>query len=233
MEPTKKTARIAGTFYLILILSGMFSLLYVPSELIVWDDSGMTVENIKASEYLFRLGIISGLVCFTCFIFLPLTLYKLLNGVNKSHAVLMVTLALVSVPISYISIVYQIDVLTLINDSESLKAFDANKLNAKVILLLNSYDNGNLVAHIFWGLWLFPFGYLVYKSSFLPKFLGIMLMLGCFGYLIDFLGYFLCESYGETLVATLVGLPAAIGEIGICLWLLTIGIKAVKVPQGK
>ncbi|WP_425234308.1 DUF4386 domain-containing protein [Ulvibacterium sp.] len=233
MEPTRRTARIAGVFYLILILSGMFSLLYVPSELIVWDNPAKTVENIKTSENLFRLGILSGLVCFTCFIFLPLTLYKLFQEVNKNHAVLMVVLALVSVPISYVSITYQIDVLTLINDSETLKAFTLDELYAKVMLLLKSSNNGDLVAHIFWGLWLFPFGYLVYQSGFLPKFLGIMLMLGCFGYLIDFLGYFLCESYGETLLATIAGLPSAIGEIGICLWLLTIGIKVAKVPQGK
>ncbi|WP_422083715.1 DUF4386 domain-containing protein [Ulvibacterium sp.] len=232
MEPTKRTARIAGTFYLILILSGMFSLLYVPSELIVWEDPGMTVENIKASEHLFRLGILSGLLCFACFIFLPLTLYRLLKGVNEGQAVLMVVLAIVSVPISYIGITYQIDLLTLINDSESLKTFTSDELQAKAMLLLKSSNNGSLVAHIFWGLWLFPFGYLVYKSGFLHKFLGIMLMLGCFGYLLDFLGYFLCEDYGQTLGATLVGIPAAIGEIGICLWLLTIGIKVVKAPQG-
>ncbi|WP_299535258.1 DUF4386 domain-containing protein [Ulvibacterium sp.] len=231
MEPTKRTARIAGIFYLILILSGMFSLLYVPSELIVWEDSVTTIENIKASENLFRLGVLSGLLCFTCFIFLPLTLYKLLGTVNTAHAMAMVILALVSVPISYISIAYQVDVLTLIYDSGSLEAFTSDELGAKAMLLLKSSNNRSLVAHIFWGLWLFPFGYLVYNSGFLPKFLGIMLMLGCFGYLIDFLGFFLCEDYGETRVASLVGLPAAIGEIGICLWLLIIGIKEFKAPQ--
>lgn len=228
----KRTARISGALYLILKVSGIFSLLYVPSELIVWEDPETTVENIKASEHLFRLGILSGLLCFTCFIFLPLTLYKLLKGVNEAQAVLMVVLAIVSVPISYIGITYQVDVLTLINDSEFLKVFTAEGLQARVILLLKSSNNGNLVAHVFWGLWLFPFGYLVYKSGFLPKFFGIMLMLGCFGYLIDFVGYFLYGDYGQTLVATVVGLPAAIGEIGICLWLLIVGVKVVKAPQG-
>ncbi|MGI9552554.1 MAG: DUF4386 domain-containing protein [Aurantibacter sp.] len=231
MEPTRKSARIAGIFYLILIVSGIFSLMYVPSQLIEWEDASKTVNNITRSQLLWKLGIISNLICFTCFILLPLALYRLLKPVNKTHAALMVILAITSVPISYLNIANHIDVLSLINNAEYLEFFTVDQLNIEVMSLLESYNNGNMVAHIFWGLWLFPFGYLVYKSGFLPKFLGIMLMLGCFGYLIDFIGYFLFEGYGKTLFATIVGIPSSIGELGICLWLLIVGIKAPKIKS--
>lgn len=231
MEPTKKSARVAGIFYIVLIISGMFSLIYVPSQLIDWEDGAKTVRNISDSQLLWKLGIISNLICFTCFIFLPLALYKLLANIDKSQAVLMVILAIVSVPISYLNIANYIDVLSIINNVEYLKLFTQQQLNFEVMSLLESYDNGNKVVYIFWGLWLFPFGYLVYRSGFLPKFFGIMLMLGCFGYLIDFMGYFLFEGYGKTLFATIVGIPSSIGEIGICLWLLIVGIKVPKVES--
>lgn len=228
MEPTKKTARIAGLLYFILIVSGIFSLIYVPSNLITWDDASSTVNAIRESQLLFRMGILSNLICFGCFILLPLTLYKLLHHINRDQALLMVIFAVTSVPISYLNIVDYIDVLSIITSREYSEVYGTQQLNTKVMLLLESYNNGNMVAHIFWGLWLLPFGYLVYRSGFLPKFFGIFLMLGCFGYLIDFIGYFFFENYGNTLFSTIVGIPAGIGEIGICLWLLIVGIRLPK-----
>ena len=173
MEPTKKSARIAGLFYLILIISGIFSLIYVPSQLIDWEDTAKTVENITESQMLWKLGIVSNLICFTWFIFLPLALYRLLESVNKNQAVLMVILAIVSVPISYLNIANYIDILSIVNNEEYLNLFSQEQLNYEVMSLLESYNNGNKVVYVFWGLWLFPFGYLVYKSGFLPSFSGL------------------------------------------------------------
>lgn len=141
----------------------------------------------------------------------------------------MVILAVVSVPISYLNIANYMDVISTIDNVDYSRLFTREQLDLEIMSLLASYDNGNKVVYIFWGLWLFPFGYLVYKSRFLPKFLGIMLMLGCFGYLMDFVGYFLFDGYGKTLFATIVGIPSSIGEIGICFWLLVVGIKLPKV----
>lgn len=225
MEPTKATARKAGFFYLILIASGIFSILYVPSTLIRWDDAGETVRNIAEAPLLFKLGVLGNLVCFTCFILVLLLLYRLLRSVDEEQAALMVIFALTSVPISYLNIAHHIDVLSLIDNAQYASAHGVESLNSEVMLALESYNNGVLVAHIFWGLWLFPFGNLVYRSGFLPRFIGIMLMLGCIGYLIDFLGYFLVDGYGGSLVSELVGIPASVGEIGICLWLLIKGIR--------
>jgi Domain of unknown function (DUF4386) len=225
MDSKKKTARIAGILYLILVVSGMFHLMYVPSQLIVADNPSLTISNIIARETLFRLGILGGIICYTAFLLLPLALYKLLSPVNKTHAVLMVTLAAVSIPISFVNLLNKFSVLTLIGKAKYLSVFDAGQLQAQALLYLDYYSNGNQVASIFWGLWLFPFGYLVYKSGFLPKVFGILLMAGCFGYIIDFLGYFFFSNYSETVFSTFIGIPSSLGEIGICLWLLIIGVK--------
>ncbi len=219
---SNKIARIAGFIYLGVILTGIFNLAYVPSKLIVWDDPATTFNNIAGSEFLFRLGIVSGLICYTFYLLLPLVLYKLLKEVNKNVALLMVALAVVSVPISFINIHYKVDILTLIGNLDYLKEIDENLLNTKVMLNLKYYDNGIQMVQLFWGLWLFPFGYLVYKSNFLPKILGLLLMIGCFGYLIIFFGGFLFPNYR---IPSFVSLPASLGEIGMCLWLLIMGAK--------
>jgi hypothetical protein len=190
MTSRNKNARVAGMLYLILIISGIFNLLYIPSQLIVWDSASTTVENITNSEWLFRLGIVSGIITFLAFLLLPLALYKLLHEVNKVQAQLMVIFALVSIPISFVNILNKFSVLTLINKSEYLQKMGATEFQTQVMLYLESYTNGIEISQIFWGLWLLPFGYLVYKSGFLPKLLGLLLMAGCFGYLITFFGGF-------------------------------------------
>ncbi|MEP6712247.1 MAG: DUF4386 domain-containing protein, partial [Ferruginibacter sp.] len=204
---------------------GIINLAYVPSKLIVWDSAATTFKNIVAHETLFRLGILSGLICYTAFLLLPIVLYKLLKPINKIYALLMVAFALVSVPISFINMGNKFSVLTLITKAEYLKGLEVDKLQEQVLFQLYSYSNGNQIASIFWGLWLLPFGYLVFKSGFLPKILGILLMFGCFGYLIDFTGDFLFPGYGKTIISTFITKPGSIGEIGICLWLLIVGVK--------
>ncbi len=225
MTPNKKTARLAGLLYLILVISGIINFMYIPSQLIVWEDAAQTLENIINSELLFRLGVVSGIIAFTAFLVLPLVLYKLLHQISKSHAILMVVFALISVPISFINILNKFSVLTLIGKAEYLKVMPIEQLQTQVMLYLHYYNDGVQISEIFWGLWLLPFGYLVYKSGFLPKIFGILLMMGCFGYLIQFFGAFLFPGFYDTMIPTIVGLPASIGEIGICLWLLIMGIN--------
>ena len=225
MDSNKKTARIAGLLYLIVVLTGIFNLMYVPSKLIVWDNASVTFNNILESETLFRLGIMAGIICYTAFLILPIVLYKLLNQVNKTYAIGMVTLAVISVPLSLVNLLNKVNVLTLIDKAQYLQVIEADELQAQVLLYLDFYNNGIEIASVFWGLWLLPFGYLVFKSGFLPKILGICLMAGCFGYLTNFIGGFLFQNYAGLGIARFVSLPGSIGEIGICLWLLIIGIK--------
>ena len=231
MTSINKTARLAGLIYLILVISGIINLMYIPSQLIVWGNSSKTFENIINSELLFRLGIVSGIITFLTFLLLPLVLYKLLNKVSKVHAKLMVIFALVSIPISFINILNKIYVLSLIDKEEYLQNMGETELQTQVMLHLDYYNNGIEISQIFWGLWLLPFGYLVYKSGFLPKFLGILLMAGCFGYLITFFGGFLYSNFYKTIFSTIVGIPASVGEIGICLWLLIMGTNKLNVGK--
>lgn len=230
MDSNKKTARIAGLLYLIVVLTGIFNLMYVPSKLIVWDNASVTFNNILESETLFRLGIVAGIICYTAFLILPIVLYKLLNQINKTYAIGMVALAVISVPLSLVNLLNKVNVLTLIDKAQYLQVIEADELQAQVLLYLDFYNNGIEIASVFWGLWLLPFGYLVFKSGFLPKILGICLMAGCFGYLTNFIGGFLFQNYAGLGIARFVTLPASIGEIGICLWLLIIGIKDKQTP---
>jgi Domain of unknown function (DUF4386) len=225
MTSKNQTARIVGVLYLIVAITGFYYLRYVPTKLIDPNNPAVTFKNIMGSQPLFRLGILAGLVGYTVFFFVPLVLYKLLSPVNKTHAQLMAILGVISVPISYVNMLNNFDILTLISNPDYLHIFGADKLQAQVMLHLDYYDSGNLIASIFWGLWLFPFGYLVFRSGFLPKVLGILLMFGCFGYLINFIGYLVFPQYDKTLIARFITMPGSVGELGTCLWLLIMGAK--------
>ena len=225
-ENRKKTARLSGLIYLMLAITGIFSLMYVPSNLFDWISATNTVNNIKESETLFRLGIAARVLSEILFIILPLTLYMLLKGVDKSIALIMVLLVQISVAMDLLNIANLLDVILLISEPKYL-TFDSDQINSHVMLLLDSYYNGMSITQIFWGLWLLPFGYLVYKSGFLPKFLGIFLMLGCLGYLIGFVGPLLWKEYYTTIIPKIVVWPARIGELGSMLWLLIMGAKEV------
>lgn len=225
MTEKNKTSRIAGLLYLGVVLTGLFSLLYVPTKLIDYENATLTFQNISKSEMLFRFGILSGLLCYTFFLFLPLVLYKLLKDVNKNMAIIMVILAIISVPMYFINVQNELSILSLINNPDYLKGFSLEQIQSQVMFHIVQYDNGMRLIHVFSGLWLFPFGFLVYKSNFLPKFFGILLMLGCLGYLINFTGRLLIPEYSDLGISSIISLPASIGEIGICLWLLIIGAK--------
>ena len=221
MNSTKKTARVAGLLYLLTSIFGVVCLIYVPSRFIVAGDASATAGKIADSEFIFRLGIVSELVCFTGFIFVVGALYRLLSGVSKPHASLMVTLMLVSIPISLLNVLNEFAALALIHGNDYLSVVDKPQRDALAMLFLHLHFQGIMVAQIFWGLWLIPFGVLVYKSGFLPRFLGVLLIFGCFGYLADSL-----ISLGVLphplfrFVAQL-----TICELPIIFWLLIVGAR--------
>ncbi|NAY92989.1 DUF4386 family protein [Muricauda sp. JGD-17] len=221
MKNNKSKARVAGLLYFIVVITGIFSLMYVPSKLIVWDNSQQTLENIQSSESLFRLGILAESISFTAFLLLPLVLYSLLKQVNKSYAVVMVALVLPSVPIFFSALLNKFAVLSTISGPENSAWSKAEQ----VMFYMHQFNDGNLLGQNFWALWLFPFGYLVFKSGFLPKLLGYLLMVGSVGYYLDFLGRIAIPNYSGFIIADYITIPASIGEIGICLWLLIMGTK--------
>ncbi len=225
MQSNKRTARVAGVLYLIVVLTGVFSLAYVPSQLHVSGDPAATYARLVEGESLFRLGIAAGMVCYVAFLLLPLALYQLLAPHGRTAAALMVVFAIASVPISLIATGHKLDVLSLLGGADYLQAFTQEQRQAQVMLALESYRSGLKVAEILWALWLLPFGYLVYRCGILPRLLGILLMLGCAGYLVEVLGGVLFAGYADSALARFAGIPASAGEIGICLWLLVMGAR--------
>lgn len=226
MESKNRTARAAGLIYVIMAIIGAFIILYVPLKLIVWSDANASVQNITESEALYRFGIVIGLLTNVLFLVLPFVLYRLLKSVNKTMAGLMVLFAVISVPVSLAALGSQFDVLSILQGSESVSDLENGQHQSAVMASLYSHKNLTFVATFFWGLWLFPFGWLVYQSGFLPKFFGIFLMAGCFGYLIEFVGLTLWpEGYSTSGIPSFIHIPSAIGEIGIAFWLLIRGVK--------
>jgi hypothetical protein len=227
MNSLKRTARIAGFWYLLMALTGPIGLLYVPSKLIVPGDATATANNILASEALFRIGIVSNFICQLAFIFLVLALYRLLKGVNQQHASLMVALVLVAVPIAFLNMLNPLAALLLLSGAGFLTAFEPNQLHALAMVFLDLQENGTMIAEIFWGLWLFPFGWLVIKSGFFPRILGVLLIMAGFGYVLHSLTFFLFPDY-EAIVSSYAAVPEAVGELSMVLWLLIKGVNVQK-----
>ena len=211
-------ARVAGLLYLMVIPLGIFGL-YVSSSLIVSGDAATTAKSIVASESLFRLGIVSDLLAAIVQLLVALVLYKLLKSVNKNIAVLMVAFVLVAVPIAMLNDLNQFAALLLLSSADYLRVFTTEQLQALAFFFLRLLSRGSNIAFIFWGFWLIPRGYLVFKSGFLPRILGVLLMIAGLGYAIQSFATFL--GYGVNF-----GMFAALGEILFILWLLIKGVNA-------
>jgi len=223
MHPTKKAARIAGTLYLSMALFAPFSLIYIPRTMIVRGDATATAGRILANQTLFRLGIVAELMSSLIFIFLVLALYRLLSGVNQTHASLMVILVLIAVAVGFVNVLNNVAALTLFRGENFLAVFDKPQRDALGMLFLSLHRQGLQVAEIFWGLWLFPFGVLVMRSGFLPRILGVWLIVNCFPYLALSLTGLLFPQYQEMVYR--IAFPVLFGELAIALWLLIRGIK--------
>ncbi len=219
MSSISGTARAAGLLYLCLAPLGFFGM-YVSSRLVVPGDAVATAANVVASEPLFRLGIVSVLLVQVVNVIVVLLLHKVLEPVGRGMATLMVVFLLLGVPIAMLNELNSLAVLALLSGADYLRPFTAAQLQALVPLFLGLHQSGISIAGIFWGLWLLPMGYLVYRSGFLPRILGILLIIGCFGYLID--------SFAALLLPTL-GVSVAMftfwGEVLLPLWLLIKGVN--------
>jgi len=211
-------ARAAAILYLLPFAP--FSLVYVPSRLVAPGNAAATARNIMASESLFRLGIVSGLLSQIAFLFVGLLLYQLLKPVNKNMALLMVTINLVGIPIVMLNEINQLVIPFLLGQAH-LTGFTTDQLDALVSIFLNLHSDGINIAGIFWGLWLFPMGYLVFKSGFLPRIIGLLLMIGCCGYLAQTFAAFLNVDLNIIVFTSW-------GELALALWLL---IRGVNVEQ--
>ena len=229
MRFTKNPDRIAGLLYVIASIVGIFGLLYVPSKLIVDGNATATASNIAASETLFRAGIACNLLSEILFMWVALALYDLLKGVNQRHASLMLGLIVVSIPITLLNELNAIAALVLVRGSDFLSVVEKPQRDALAMLFLNLHDHGFGIAEIFWGLWLFPLGLLVYRSGFFPRILGVLLMLRCFAYVVESFIYFLLPQYGDMVHRWM--RPLRFGELLFMFWLLIVGAKPKTISE--
>jgi len=224
MSSTYNPGRVAGFLYLLLVVFAPLRLIYIPSKLFVHGNATATANNIAAHELLFRLGIATDLFCGTILIFLVLALYRLLKGVDQNLAVLMVILGgVLPAAVDFFNVLNDAAALILVRGADFLSVFDKPQRDALAMLFLRLHHQEIVAAEILWGLWLFPLAILVYRSRFLPRFLGVWLIINGFAYLtISFTGLLLPQY--EDMVSN-VAFPALLGEMAFMLWLVIKGAK--------
>lgn len=223
MNAIKKQARLAGVLYLLASIPAPFALIYVPSKLIVLGDATATADHVRASESLLRFGIGCDLIGSIIFIFVVLALYRLFKTVSQGYAVAMATLLLISMPISFFSVVNELGALIAVKGGNFRGAFNQHQLDTLAYLFFRLRNQAIIVAQIFWGLWLFPFGILVIRSGFIPRFIGYLLFIAGCGYVADSFTAVLLPAFRDSVDQVAGVLEFA--ELSIILWLLIWGAK--------
>ena len=222
----KRTARIAGFLYLVHFVTFFLADNGVHSTAVGSVDFAATARNITTSEWLFRIGFVNYLLTAVFFFLSAWALYVVLKPVNRDLALLFVLLNLGGVAVWCLSPIFEIAALLLLSGADYLKVLQADQLQALAMLSLNLYQNGFMIAQLLLNLWLFPLGYLVFKSGFLPRILGILLIIDGLAMLIWFFQFFLFPGYD--VISTLGLAVGFVAEGLLCLWLL---VKGVNVEQ--
>ena len=228
MHPIKKAARIAGAIYLSMIFVVPFAVLYVPGKLIVRDNPAATAENILAHETMFRLSVFGDLIGHVVFICLGIALYRLLSGVNKTLALLMVGFVLVSAAVGFLNTLNELGALLFFRGDNFLAIFDKAQREAFGMFFIKLHSQGVFIDEIFWGVWLFPFGWLVYRSRFLPPFIGVWLIIACFAWVsLSTIALFSPIHYEPAFKFLQ---PAFFAEMVFMLWVLFRGANVRAIP---
>ena len=220
-------ARIGGVLYLIIIVFGIFGELFVRGKLIVSGDAAATANNIMASQLLWRLGIAGDLVMHICDVPLMLIFYVLLRPVNKNLALLAVLFTLIQTAVLVATKLNLFTPLFLLGNADYLKAFEPNQLNALLYLSVKSDSYGFGIGLLFFGCACLVLGYLIFTSTYLPKILGVLMQIAGLCYLTNSFALILSPAFAN-MISPAILLPAFIGELSLCLWLL---VKGVNVSQ--
>lgn len=226
MNTNKKIARIAGGLYLIFIILMAIANAVGRAGIIVEGDAAATAANIVAKSMQFRIGIVGDLLSALFFLLTAWALYALLKQVNKNVALLFLLLNLCGVGMQCFSMILLYAALPLVSGGGYLTAFSTEQLSALAMFFISLYKVGFTGAQLFFGAWTLPLGYLIFKSGFLPKALGVLLMVDCFSVLIWFFQFFFLPSYPA------ISYPcfaiSFIAEVALTLWLLIMGAKDKK-----
>lgn len=221
---TRNPGRVAGLWYLLLVALGPFSLLYVPGKLMVRGNAAATAANIVAHPQLLQLRIVSDLVAAVVLIFLTMAFYRLFKGVDPYLAALVViTGGVMPGLIDFVNAVSDSAALTLAQGADYLAAFDQPQRDALATFFLHLHGQQIVAAEVLWGLWLLPLGLLVYRSRFLPRFIGVWLLINGVAYFALCLTSIFRPDYQDKVFAW--SQPAYFGEIALMLWLVIKGAR--------
>lgn len=220
-----RTVRAAGVLYLVLVVTSIFGL-FASQSLIVPHDAAATAHNIRSSETLFRLALVSSLIATIAFVFLARKLYRLLKDVNTTQASLMVLLVFLSVPISFVSVLNEVAALRLV-DGPAISGLGASQANGLAAFFLGLSSDTNALNSIFFGLWLLPFGLLVINSGFIPRILGYLLLIAGCSYVVGSLAFLLSPPFAP--VVSGIVTVGYLGELPVVGWLV---FKAAQVQLG-
>jgi hypothetical protein len=223
MDSTRRQARIAGLLYVLIAATAPIGFIYVPGKLYVTGDAAATADHIRAAESLLRIGIASELFHQAIEVFLVLVLYGLFKPVNESLARQLAILGLVPIPIVFLNVLNEIAALILVSGASYLAVFDKSQLDALAMFFVRLHSQGLQVAAIFWGLWLFPFGLLIIRCGFIPRILGVLVMIAGLGYVLDSFTSLILPHYTDA-VGNVAGI-LELGELPIILWLLIWGAR--------
>ncbi len=224
MSLKQNPGRVAGVWYLLLVVLGPIRLIIIPNKLFVTGNATATADNIASHEWLFRLGMASDVVAAVVLIFLALAFYRLFSTLDRHLAILVVILGGVMPSLLYfVNVVSDAGALTVAHGAPFLSAFEKPQRDALVALFLRLHDHQNTAAEMLWGAWLIPLGMLVYKSGFLPRFLGGWLLLNGAAYITLSLSGLLLPHYQNRIFVY--GQPLFFAEIALMLWLVIKGAK--------
>lgn len=222
MTTTSRNARIAGFLYLLLAIAGPLRLMYIPEKLFVRGNASATAGNIASHEMLFRLGIVSDLFCGVTVLFVALALYRLFEDVSRELSVVMVILGgVLPAALDFFIVLNDSAALILVRGGDFLSAFDQAQREALAMFFIRLHGQEILAAEIFWGAWLFPLAILTWRSRFLPRFLGIWLIVNGVAYVAMSLTGLLLPDFAGAVAR--IAFPALTGEVVFLLWLLIMG----------
>jgi hypothetical protein len=218
-----KSARIAGALYLVYIAAHVFADVFGRDAIIQHEDAATTVQNLVEAGGQFRVGIVADLIASLLFFLAAWALYRLLSSVGRDLALLFLLLNLGGVAVQCASDLFLLAGQSAVTNPDMANAFDFQQVNALATFFLRLYEDAFMGAQIFYAIWLFPLGYLIYHSGFIPKIIGAVLMIHCVTWFVTFLHYFLFPTLGGfTVVSYLLGF---IAEFGLGLWLLAMGAR--------
>jgi uncharacterized protein DUF4386 len=221
----RQLARIAGSLYLIVIVGGFFAIGYVPAAIVVPGDAAATAHNILGHELLYRLGLVAHIVILLCNVPLAVIFYDLFKVVNRRLALLVAFFTLVGTAFEGANLLNQFTPLILLEGGRSLSTLTAEQLQAQVSTPLELQAIGFNLDQVFYGCYILSAAYLVFRSTFLPRTVGVLLAIGGLCYLTNSFAAFLSPGFAAHLLPYIL-VPGGLGELSLCLWLLVMGVNA-------